>query len=157
MAHPVSPDQVEEWKFLFDLHGVLAIPDALTPQHVVELNTMLDEHIAADTADDWQTLRFPVTANGSPGAQTEAPESLLDWGKPMRDCLAVPGIVDMCDAIIGPRFRLDHIYLDVIRPPKPDTLDNEGNPQQPGPISNGLHGSSGGFDPAQCERQLPVA
>ena len=34
-------------------------------------------------------------------------------------------------------------YLDVIRPPL------EGEEQQPGPIANGLHGSSGGFDPAQ--------
>jgi hypothetical protein len=54
-----------------------------------------------------------VVGNGSstdkPGAQTEARETLLDWGKPVRDCLAQPGIVEMCDAIIGPRFRLDHI------------------------------------------------
>jgi len=113
MAHPVSPDQVEQWKFLFDLHGVLAIPDALSPQHVDDLNALLDAHIEADTANDWQTLRFPVVGSGSPQSNDE-PVTLLDWGKPMRDCLCVPGIVDMCDAIIGLRFRLDHIYL--VRP-----------------------------------------
>jgi len=131
-----------------DLHGVLQIPNALSKELVDDLNALLDEHIATDTDDDWRTLRFPVS-DGRPGAQTEAPQSLLDWGKPIRDCLAVPGIVDMCDAIIGKRFRLDHIYLDVIRPPEADTVDAAGGNQQPGPIANGLHGSSGGFDPAQ--------
>ena len=45
MAHPVSPDQEDEWRFLFDLHGVLAIPDAMSPSHVAELNALLDENI----------------------------------------------------------------------------------------------------------------
>ena len=40
-------------------------------------------------------------------------------------------------------ITISDIYLDVIRPPL------EGEEQQPGPIANGLHGSSGGFDPAQ--------
>ena len=37
----------------------------------------------------------------------------------------------------------------MIRPPKADTVDSEGGHQQAGPIQNGLHGSSGGFDPGQ--------
>lgn len=127
---------------------MLQIPDALDKQHVDDLNALLDTHIETDTDNNWQTLRFPVSSD-RPSAQTEVFESLLDWGKPMRDCLAVPGIVEMCDAIIGKRYRLDHIYLDVIRPPKKETVDAAGGHQQPGPIANGLHGSSGGFDPAQ--------
>ena len=92
-----------------DLHGVLQIPNALSKEHVDDLNALLDEHIKTDTDNGWQTLRFPVS-KGRPSAQTDAPESLLDWGKPHRDCRAVPGIVDMCEAIIGKRFRLDHIF-----------------------------------------------
>ena len=104
----VDTDEESQWRFLFDLHGVVQVPDALSPEHVAELNAILDQHIAEDTDNEWRTLRFPVSKE-RPSAQTDNPETLLDWGKAFRDCLAVPGIVDICDAIIGPRFRLDHI------------------------------------------------
>jgi hypothetical protein len=139
----------EEWRFLFDLHGVLEVPNALSVAHVAALNALLDEHIARDTdPSSWSTLRFPLS-DRAPSAQADNPETLLDWGKPVRDCLALPSVVGLCDAIVDDRFRLDHMYLDVIKPPTLEQRDQHGNHQTPGPIANGLHGSSGGFNPSQ--------
>ena len=153
----VSVDASEEaqWRFLFDLHGVISVPSALDTSTVRELNQILDEHIASDTDNSWRTLRFPGAYNGllsSPslyndiifhcscaavlslvltrtavyGSRCTAvarPENvqttLLDWGKAYRDVLAVPKLTPILDALLGPRFRLDHIYLDVIKPPLP--------------------------------------
>ena len=56
----VDTDEEAHWRFLFDLHGVVQVPDALSPEHVAELNAILDQHILEDTDDEWRTLRFPV-------------------------------------------------------------------------------------------------
>ena len=60
----------------------------------------------------------------------------MDWGQPYIDLLDPPSIVPYLDAILGPRFRLDHTYLDIIR----GGLS---------PIGATLHGGAMPFNPVQ--------
>ncbi len=107
--------------FLFDLQGFLVVPRALEATQVIELNHILDNKIAQDCPADMDHHRF--------GGQ-------LDWGKAYRALLDNPLITPYLEALLGPRFRLDHVYLDLIRTGK-------------GPIGTWLHGGSTPFDPAQ--------
>lgn len=111
----------EKEAFLFDLQGFLVVRHALEDGQVQELNRVLDEHLARDCTPDQTHHRF--------GGQ-------LDWGKGYRDLLDNPLLTPYLDALLGPNFRLDHLYLDVIR---------SGN----GPIGSWLHGGNTPFDPAQ--------
>jgi len=111
----------EKEAFLFDLQGFLVVPHALEPAQVAVLDRILDEHIAADCPPEMTTHRF--------GGQ-------LDWGKAYRALLDNPLITPYLEALLGANFRLDHLYLDVIRSGQ-------------GPIGNMLHGGNTPFDPAQ--------
>lgn len=108
-------------KFLFDLDGFIAIPDALDAGQIEALDPILDEKIAALDDPDFSTHRFG---------------GLLRWGKPFRDLIDNPGIAPYLNVIVGEKFRLDHIYLDVIR----GGLS---------PIGATLHGGSTPFNPSQ--------
>jgi|SaaInl4_135m_RNA_FD_contig_41_1856595_length_3938_multi_6_in_0_out_0_2 hypothetical protein len=113
----------EEQRFLFDLQGYVVVPDALSVDQLRVLNTILDEHIA-EKASDERTHRFG---------------GLLDWGEPYRSLIDNPRVRPHVEQIVGQRFRLDHLFLDVC---------GEGK----GPIGTTLHGSSPNFDPAQYYR-----
>jgi len=108
-------------RFLFDLQGFLVVRDALSAEVVAQLNAILDEHIAGETESDMRTHRFG---------------GLLTWGQPYRDLIDAPTIVPYLDELLGPQFRLDHDYADVIRSGK-------------GPIGTTLHGGATPFDPSQ--------
>jgi hypothetical protein len=110
----------EEEKYLFDLQGYLAVPDALNSQQLQALNTILDER-TADEMGDKSTHRFG---------------RLLHWGQPYIDLLDNAPIVSYLEAMLGQHFRLDHIYCDVIRGGL-------------GPIGAHLHGGGTPFDPVQ--------
>jgi hypothetical protein len=110
----------ENEKYLFDLQGYLAVPDALDSAQLSSLNTLLEERMAQEMGDK-ATQRFG---------------GLLDWGKPMRDLLDNARITPILETILGARFRLDHVYADVIR----GGLS---------PIGAQLHGGSTPFDPSQ--------
>ena len=62
--------------------------------------------------------------------------NLLKWGPAYCELIDNPLISPYLAELLGPNFRLDHIYLDVIRSGK-------------SPIGTSLHGSSGRFDPSQ--------
>ncbi|HEX8235629.1 MAG TPA: phytanoyl-CoA dioxygenase family protein [Abditibacteriaceae bacterium] len=110
----------EEEKYLFDLQGYLAVPDALNAQQLQSLNSILDEHIAAEMGDK-STHRFG---------------GLLHWGQPYTDLLDNAPVVPHLETMLGEHFRLDHIYCDVIRGGL-------------GPIGATLHGGGTPFDPSQ--------
>ena len=57
-------------------------------------------------------------------------------GKPYRDLIDNPSIVPYLDVILGERFRLDHLYADLIR-------------SGMSPIGATLHGGGAPFDPSQ--------
>lgn len=104
-------------RFLFDLGGYLVVPDALTKGQIMSLNSILDKRIVSECTPDMRTHRFVP---------------ILDWGKEYRELIANPQIVPYLDELLGEGFRLDHVYLDVIRSGK-------------GPIGTSLHGGATPF------------
>ena len=104
-------DSVE--KYLFDLQGYVTVPNALSANQLAALNAILEEHIEAECEPDMQTHRFSEN---------------LSWGKTYTDLLDNPRVSPYLDGTFGPgKWRLDHVYLDVIRAGK-------------GPIGTRLHG-----------------
>ena len=87
-------------RYLFDLQGYLVVPDALTADQIARLNSVLDERIAAECPPDMRTHRFVP---------------LLDWSKDFRDLIDNPTVNGHLVQLLGEHFRLDHVYLDVIR------------------------------------------
>ncbi|HCL30137.1 MAG TPA: mitomycin antibiotics/polyketide fumonisin biosynthesis protein [Candidatus Latescibacteria bacterium] len=111
----------ENEKYLFDLQGYLAVEEALSSAELTTLNSLVDEHIASDCAADMRTHRFG---------------GLLDWGEPLRDLIDNDRISPYLALIVGAKFRLDHVYLDVIR-------------SGTSPIGANLHGGAHPFNPSQ--------
>jgi Phytanoyl-CoA dioxygenase (PhyH) len=101
-------------RYLFDLQGYLAIPGALSASALARLNELVDEAIATETAPDMRTHRFG---------------DLLDRDVAFRDLIDVPAVTSVLTEVLGPDFRLDHTYADVIR-------------SGDGPIGTVLHGGA---------------
>jgi hypothetical protein len=98
----------------------LTIPGALDASRLQQLNAVLDEQIEAGMGDK-STHRF---------------QHLLRWGQPLIDLVDHASLMPYLENLLGPRFRLDHIYCDVIRGGL-------------GPIGATLHGGGTPFDPVQ--------
>ena len=111
----------EDEKYLFDLRGYIAVPDALDSAQLERLNAVLDRHIGQECLEEEHAHRFG---------------ELLSWVKPYRDLIDNPSIVSYIDVILGERFRLDHLYADLIR-------------GGTSPIGATLHGGGAPFDPSQ--------
>ena len=111
----------ENEKYLFDLQGYIAVPDALDSVQLERLNAVLDRHIRQEFKKEEHAHRFG---------------ELLSWGKPYRDLIDNPSIVPYLNVILGERFRLDHLYADLIR-------------GGTSPIGATLHGGGTPFDPSQ--------
>ena len=67
----------DQQRYLFDLHGYLVVPDALTAGQIASLNAMLDERIAREMAPEAATHRFLEP---------------LSWGQPFVDLLDNPPV-----------------------------------------------------------------
>ena len=111
----------ERERYLFDLNGYLAIPDALPPDVLAELNALMDEHIARDVDADATTHRFG---------------GVLDWGPAVRALIDHERMLPYLGELLGSDFRLDHDYADLIRSGQ-------------GPIGTRLHGGAVPYDPGQ--------
>ena len=111
-------------RYLFDLKGYLVVPGALSQEQIAGLNRVLDERIAAECPPDMRTHRFVP---------------LLDWGRDYRDLIDNPAVTPYVAELLGEQFRLDHVYLDVIRAGK-------------GPIGTRLHGGATPFNPTHYFR-----
>lgn len=111
----------ENEKYLFDLQGYIAVPNALDSAQLKRLNAVLDRHIEQECPDEEHAHRFG---------------ELLSWGKPYRDLIDNPSIVPYLNVTLGERFRLDHLYADLIR-------------GGTSPIGATLHGGGAPFDPSQ--------
>ena len=90
----------DQERYLFDLQGYLVVPNALTTGQIASLNATLDEQIACEVAPDASTHRFLTP---------------LSWGQPFVDLLDNPTVEPHLTEILGDGFRVDHVYLDVIR------------------------------------------
>lgn len=111
----------DQERYLFDLQGFLAIPNALSAETVAELNRILDDHIAQDTTAETTTKRWG---------------GLLGWGPAYRRLIDNPHLTPYLEELLGRNFRLDHDYADLIR-------------QGKGPIGTRLHGGGTPIDPIQ--------
>ena len=111
----------EQARYLFDLQGFITVPGALTAAQIRGLDREFDARVRADVSPEANSHRF---------------NSLLDWGPQFRDLIDNPRVTDHLAAILGPQFRLDHEYGDLIRRGK-------------GPIGTRLHGGAVPFDPSQ--------
>jgi len=109
----------EQERYLFDLQGFLAVPDALSPAQVEALNAMMDERLEREVPLEANTHRFG---------------RLLEWGGPYLELIDNPRVMPYLEALLGPKLRLDHEYADVIRSGK-------------GPIGTRLHGGAAPFHP----------
>ncbi len=118
----------DQEKFLFDLQGFITVPDALSKAQIGDLNQIFDQHIAQDMSIE---------------ARTERWGKLLTWGAAYTNVLDNPIITPYVDEILGKNFRLDHDYVDLIRPSLA-----RGKPVA-GPIGNTLHGGATPYDPSQ--------
>ena len=106
-----------EEKYLFDLKGYVNIEGVLDADDLTELNALIDAQNYADPADDnIHSQRF----GGFLSWENDAFRKLLN-----HPCLA---------EIVGPKFRLDHVY---------GILMKEGNP------GGTLHGGGTPYDPSQ--------
>ncbi|MDE2717557.1 MAG: mitomycin antibiotics/polyketide fumonisin biosynthesis protein, partial [Chloroflexota bacterium] len=100
-------------KYLYDLQGYITVPDSLDADQLRRLNEEVDRHIEAECPPDMTTHRFFDT---------------IDWGGPLLEIIDNPRVRPYLDTTIGEdAYRLDHVYLDVIRSGK-------------GPIGTKLHG-----------------
>jgi len=111
----------EHERYLFDLQGFIVVPEALTAEQVADLNAIMDEQIEKASEPTMHTHRFA---------------HLLHWGQAYRNLIDNPAIVPYLDELLGPKFRLDHDYADIIRSGK-------------GPIGTRLHGGAFPFSPSQ--------
>jgi ectoine hydroxylase-related dioxygenase (phytanoyl-CoA dioxygenase family) len=88
-------------KFIFDLQGYITVENALDKQQLLELNELLDRQVAQNVKPAASSHRFW--------------DSLLGWGKVYRDLIDNPRITPFIETLVGPDFRLDHDYLDILR------------------------------------------
>ena len=88
-------------RYLFDLQGYLTLPNALDANEVGALNEIVDAHIAGLPNQDWSMHRFL---------------GLLGWGAPFRNLIDHPKCLPYMQETVSPKVRLDHTYLDIIRP-----------------------------------------
>ncbi len=114
----------DDERYLFDLQGFLVVPGALDEGEVAALNALADEQVAVEV---------------QPGARNHRFDELLDWGPPYRALIDHPRVVPYLAELLGDRFRLDHVYLDLIRSGK-------------GPVGTVLHGGATPYDPAYSYR-----
>lgn len=108
-------------RYLFDLQGFLVLPDLLGADELTRLNAVLDDQIARETGAGMRTHRFGGT---------------LAWGGDYQALIDQPRVTPYLEGLLGPGFRLDHDYADVIR-------------AGDGPIGTTLHGGGTPFSPAE--------
>ena len=110
-----------EEKYLFDLWGYVNVENVLSAEELEELNTLIDEQAYdAPKNDSIHSQRFGGFLNWENGA--------------FRRLLNHPRIMPFLGEIVGPKFRLDHVY---------GILMQDGNP------GGTLHGGGTPYDPAQ--------
>lgn len=108
-------------RYLFDLQGFLVIENVLSNEEIATLKELVDKQVALKNQPEATRLRF---------------DSLLSWGKPLRNLIDNHCITRYLSELLGEKFRLDHDYLHIIR-------------EGVGPIGCFLHGGGTPLDPGQ--------
>ena len=119
----------ERQRYLFEVMGVLIVPNVVTPEELRELRAVLDAHEAAE-----QPLRprhrpigglsignglssFPRWRTGdSDDSWEHCPQHLTDennmlhWSPAYRNLLTNPVLTPILEELLTEGYRLDHIY-----------------------------------------------
>ena len=111
----------ENEKYIFDLRGVIVLPNAISSEQVAEMNALMDEQIEKECKPDMKTYRFG---------------DLLHWGEAYRNLIDNPEVEPYLVELLGPTFRLDHDYAEIMRP-------------DAGSLGRTLHAARFPFDPTQ--------
>jgi hypothetical protein len=145
----------EQQRWLFDMHGVLTVDDALTSEQCDRLNEAIDVEIARRV--ETEGLAFQHTAGQTAGPQGEKLAQTLRLGDMFDPQLAVdaallahvdnPRVAPILDAMFtsphipegsekAAAFRIDHVYVDIINPP---AWRQRAGHTTDGPIGTGMH------------------
>jgi len=108
-------------RYLFDLQGWVTIPDAVDRDQLESLNATFDEQVVGAVAPDDTSWRFG---------------DVIEWGPDWLNLIDNERVAPTLEAILGPGYRLDHDYADLIRRGK-------------GPIGTRLHGGATPFEAGQ--------
>ena len=139
-----------EQRFLFDVDGMIVVPDALTPEQCVEVNSVMDARSAQGLEAGGSTNRVEqqlLPAEGEPfPSASSARDNPLHFAPVFRALLDNPRITPILEEIIGsgglassgyhhdqaeaetlPTFRIDHINLNHIVANTGGRLHNSGD------------------------------
>ena len=108
----------DQEKYLFDLRGYLHVKNVLTPDEVADLAERLEERRSPGGKRTYGSdrTRYPEGESTAFSAK-----SLIEWGGTYIDLIDLPTIAPYLEALLGPRYRLDHDYIKI------DSAANEFN------------------------------
>ena len=115
----------DQERYLFDLKGYLAVPDALSQEQVAKTQRRVRRAHRGRVSAGYAHAQVWAGARMGEGV-SRSDRQPGDYSLPVRSCWATT-------------FRLDHVYLDVIRSGK-------------GPIGTRLHGGAIPFNPTHYFR-----
>ena len=125
----------DEEKYLFDLRGYLHVKNALTPAQVADLSDRLEERRSPGGKRLYGSdrTRYPEGESTAFSAK-----SLLEWGGTYIDLIDLPRIAPYLEAMLGPKYRLDHDYIKIDRTAnEPNRLYLHGGGQGAGGVAKG--------------------
>ena len=117
----------DEEKYLFDLRGYIVVKNALTPEQVEDLSSRLEMRRKAKDPHRFGSDRTRL--GGDEGPAWSAP-SLLEWGGTYIDLIDLPTIAPYLEALLGPGYRLDHDYINVVNAEHPSRFYLHGGGDQ---------------------------
>jgi hypothetical protein len=123
----------DEERYLFDLQGFCVVPDAVDGRTIEAVNAIIDEQLASTNPDS----PFVLLGEHKGG-------EVLRWGPSLLALMDNPRITPYLEELVDPAFRLDHEYVQVLRPRPHDPAN--------APPSVLLHGGGAPFDPSQYYR-----
>ena len=102
----------DQEKYLFDLRGYLHVKNVLTPAQVADLSERLEERRSQGGKRLYGSdrTRYPEGESTAFSAK-----SLLEWGGTYIDLIDLPRIAPYLEAMLGPKYRLDHDYIKIDR------------------------------------------
>ena len=102
----------DQEKYLFDLRGYLLVKNVLTPAQVADLSERLEERRSQGGKRLYGSdrTRYPEGESTAFSAK-----SLLEWGGSYIDLIDLPRVAPYLEAMLGPKYRLDHDYIKIDR------------------------------------------
>src|SRR5262245_49667546 len=97
----------EPQRYLFDLRGYLVVPNALSAEHVAEMNAIIDRTERLPDDDAPPSVVFERKVGGSHDMRIY---NVKELGEPFERLIDLPATLPLVADIIGLRPRLNHDY-----------------------------------------------